>query len=133
MSKPGWPSGRPSGSLSIPAPHAGYRDGPQTRRVAPKQIDRGGAFQGEVFQIVDHNMGQRPDDGMYGNANLAGGNRTILITNIRGNNYRLVVKINYPHRVVYIRFAGTHAEHDAVDVKEVRDGQHQANTVRRGS
>ena len=54
---------------------------------------------------------------MYGNASLVGDNRVIF--NIRGNNYRLVVKINYPHRVVYIRFVGTHAEYDAIDAKEV--------------
>ena len=33
--------------------------------------------------------------------------------------YRLVVKINYPYRVVSVRFVGTHAEYDAVNVKEV--------------
>ena len=36
-----------------------------------------------------------------------------------GVSYRLVVKINYPYRVVYIRFVGTHAEYDVVDVEEV--------------
>ena len=54
---------------------------------------------------------------MYGSASIVGGNRAIF--NIKGNDYRLVVKINYRHRVVYIRFVGTHAEHDAVDVEEV--------------
>ena len=54
---------------------------------------------------------------MYGNASIVGDNRAVF--NIKGNDYRLVVKINYQHRVVYIRFVGTHAEYDAVDVKEV--------------
>ena len=39
--------------------------------------------------------------------------------NIKGNDYRLVVKINYPYRVVYVRFVGTHAEYDKIDVEEV--------------
>ena len=29
--------------------------------------------------------------------------------------YRLVVRINYAHRVVYVRFAGTHGEYDRID------------------
>ena len=41
-----------------------------------------------------------------------------VVFNIKGNDYRLVVKINYPGRVVFIRFVGTHAEYDAVDVEE---------------
>jgi mRNA interferase HigB len=42
-----------------------------------------------------------------------------VVFNIKGNDYRLVVKINYPHRVVYVRFVGTHKEYDEIDVKEV--------------
>ena len=38
---------------------------------------------------------------------------------IAGNHYRLVVKVNYPYRIVYIRFVGTHAEYDAVDVTTI--------------
>jgi len=30
-----------------------------------------------------------------------------------------MVKINYPYRVVYIRFIGTHAEYDAIDVTTI--------------
>jgi mRNA interferase HigB len=53
----------------------------------------------------------------YGSASIVGGNRVVF--NIKGNDYRLVVQINYAYRVVYIRFVGTHAEYDAIDVKEV--------------
>ena len=53
----------------------------------------------------------------YRSASIVGGNRVVF--NIKGNDYRLVVKINYPGRIVYIRFVGTHAEYDAVDVTEV--------------
>ena len=53
----------------------------------------------------------------YASASIVRGNRVVF--NIKGNNYRLVVKINYPYRVVYIRFVGTHAEYDRVDVEEV--------------
>jgi mRNA interferase HigB len=39
--------------------------------------------------------------------------------NIAGNHYRLVVKINYPYRIVYIRFVGTHAHYDTIDVTTI--------------
>ncbi len=53
----------------------------------------------------------------YGSASIVGDNRVVF--NIKGNSYRLVVRINYPYRVVYIRFVGTHAEYDRLDVEEV--------------
>lgn len=52
----------------------------------------------------------------YRNASFVG-NRVVF--NIKGNHYRLVVKINYPYRVVYVRFIGTHKEYDEIDVEEV--------------
>ena len=42
-----------------------------------------------------------------------------VVFNIKGNDYRLVVKINYSYRVVYIRFIETHAEYNKIDVEEV--------------
>ena len=42
-----------------------------------------------------------------------------MVFNIKGNDYRLVAKIKYEYRVVYVRFVGTHVEYDAVDAKEV--------------
>jgi mRNA interferase HigB len=53
----------------------------------------------------------------YRNASIVGRNRVVF--NIKGNDYRVVVHVNYPYRVVYIRFVGTHAEYDRIDVKEV--------------
>lgn len=45
------------------------------------------------------------------------GNRVVF--NIGGNRYRLVVRINYSYRVVYIRFVGTHADYDRIDAETV--------------
>ena len=53
----------------------------------------------------------------YRSASIVGGNRVVF--NIKGNDYRLVVRISYPGRIVYVRFVGTHAEYDAMDVEEV--------------
>jgi hypothetical protein len=33
--------------------------------------------------------------------------------------YRIVVWINYPYRVVYIRFIGIHRQYDAIDAQSI--------------
>ena len=42
-----------------------------------------------------------------------------VVFNIAGNKYRIVTWVNYPYRVVYIRFIGTHAEYDEIDAQTV--------------
>ncbi|MBM4219495.1 MAG: type II toxin-antitoxin system HigB family toxin [Gammaproteobacteria bacterium] len=41
------------------------------------------------------------------------------VFNIAGNRYRIVVWINYPYRVLYVRFIGTHAEYDRIDAQTI--------------
>ena len=53
----------------------------------------------------------------FRNASILKGSRVVF--NIAGNKYRLVVWINYPYRVVYIRFIGTHAQYDRIDVQKI--------------
>jgi Uncharacterized protein conserved in bacteria len=42
-----------------------------------------------------------------------------VVFNIAGNKYRVVVWINYPYRVIYIRFIGTHRQYDKIDAQTV--------------
>jgi len=41
------------------------------------------------------------------------------VFNIAGNKYRIVMWINYPYRVVYIRFIGTHRQYDGIDAQTI--------------
>jgi mRNA interferase HigB len=54
---------------------------------------------------------------IYGDASILKKGRVVF--NICGNKYRLVVRINYPYRVVYVRFVGTHAQYDQIDAEAV--------------
>jgi len=53
----------------------------------------------------------------FGSADVIRGNRAVV--NIKGNKYRLILKINYDWKIVYIRFVGTHAEYDKIDAESV--------------
>jgi mRNA interferase HigB len=53
----------------------------------------------------------------YGNASILQEGRVVF--NIAGNKYRLIVWINYPYRVVYVRFVGTHKQYDKVDAQKI--------------
>jgi len=53
----------------------------------------------------------------FRSASMLQGNRVAF--NIAGNHYRLIVKINYPYRVIYIRFIGSHTDYDTIDVTTI--------------
>ncbi|MGH9360816.1 MAG: type II toxin-antitoxin system HigB family toxin [Thermoanaerobaculia bacterium] len=53
----------------------------------------------------------------FGRASILKGGRAVF--NIAGNKYRLVVWINYAHRIVYVRFIGTHAQYDQIDAQTI--------------
>ena len=71
------------------------------------------------YAIAKHADWGRPQDirDQFGSASIIGNNRVVF--NIAGNKYRLIVKFNYPQRIGYIRFVGTHAQYDAVKVETV--------------
>ncbi len=53
----------------------------------------------------------------YPSADIIPGNR--IVFNIKGNTYRLIVKIHYNTGIVFIRFVGTHAEYDKIDANTI--------------
>ena len=53
----------------------------------------------------------------YPNSRIIENNRVVF--NIKGNNYRLIIKVNYKYGMIWIRFVGTHAEYDKIDPKTI--------------
>ncbi len=50
---------------------------------------------------------------VYGNASVIANNRVVF--NIKGNDYRLIVSINFKQLAAYIIWFGTHKEYDKID------------------
>ena len=71
------------------------------------------------YAEAKHSSWRTPDDikQRYRSADFLPGNRVVF--NIKGNNYRLVVKIHYNTGIVYIRFVGTHTEYDQIDAVKI--------------
>jgi mRNA interferase HigB len=53
----------------------------------------------------------------YPSASILDDNKVCF--NIKGNNYRLIVKINFAYQMIWIRFIGTHAEYDKIDAHKI--------------
>lgn len=45
-----------------------------------------------------------------------------MVFNSKGNDYRLVVSVDFERAVVWIKWIGTHAEYDRINVREVQHG-----------
>jgi mRNA interferase HigB len=54
---------------------------------------------------------------IYGNASIINNNRVVF--NIKGNDFRLVVSINFIQSAAYVIWFGTHKEYDKIDVKTI--------------
>lgn len=54
----------------------------------------------------------------YSSASFLSGN--LVVFNLKGNDYRLLVKVNYRSQIVLVMRIGTHAEYDNWSFREVR-------------
>jgi len=54
----------------------------------------------------------------FGNASVITNKRVVF--NIHGNNYRLIVDIEYKLKIVFVVWVGTHKEYDKINAKEIR-------------
>ena len=53
----------------------------------------------------------------FGTCKIVGNDR--IVFKIKGNSYRLIVKISFINNIVWIRFIGTHSEYDSINAKEI--------------
>ncbi len=54
---------------------------------------------------------------IYSSASFLSDNRVVF--NIKGNDFRLIVHIDYLRKIIRVKFVGTHAQYDKIDAKEV--------------
>jgi mRNA interferase HigB len=71
------------------------------------------------FFIAKKSKWEKPGDVKLQFAKASILNSTRVVFNICGNNYRLVVKINYAAKIIFIRFIGTHEEYDKINAEKV--------------
>ncbi|MFZ1905694.1 MAG: type II toxin-antitoxin system HigB family toxin [Steroidobacteraceae bacterium] len=63
---------------------------------------------------------------LYRTASVVSADRVVF--NIKGNDYRLVVAIDFERHIVWIKWIGTHAEYDTIDVKSVAYARPKADS-----
>jgi mRNA interferase HigB len=57
---------------------------------------------------------------LYASASVVSADR--IVFNIKGNDYRLVVAIDFEKSIVWIKWLGTHRDYDRIDVRRVEHG-----------
>ena len=71
------------------------------------------------FEIVKGSSWNMPNDvkEVFRSADILPNNR--IVFNIKGNNYRLVVKVHYDFQIVFIRFIGKHSDYDKINANTI--------------
>src|SRR5215216_3079938 len=69
------------------------------------------------LDIITHAEWRNPEDvkASYPKASILKASRVVF--NIKGNDYRLVARVQYQAGAMAIRFFGTHAEYDKIDAE----------------
>jgi mRNA interferase HigB len=57
---------------------------------------------------------------LYASASIVSANR--IVFNIKGNDYRLVVAVDFEKAIVWIKWVGTRKDYDRIDAKEIEHG-----------
>lgn len=62
---------------------------------------------------------------LYATASVLSAER--IVFNIKGNDYRLVVAVDFEKAIVWIKWIGAHADYDRIDVREVQHERGKAD------
>jgi len=57
---------------------------------------------------------------LYASASIVNADR--IVFNVKGNDYRLVVSVDFEKGIVWIRWLGAHRDYDRIDVRRVEHG-----------
>jgi mRNA interferase HigB len=89
------------------------------RRAGHKGIRAARSQYDAWLEIVARADWRNPEDikRSYPKASILKAGRVVF--NIKGNDYRLVARVQYQAGILAIRFFGTHAEYDEIDVETV--------------
>jgi mRNA interferase HigB len=84
----------------------------------PGHRDSKGALEAWYYE-AKHAQWASPADikALYRSSSILRNNRVVF--NIAGNKYRLIVRINYDSKTVFVRFIGTHREYDKIDAEVI--------------
>lgn len=84
----------------------------------PEYRDAGEPLRAWYGEAIRANWTQPADiKAQYSSASILKGGRVVF--NIKGNDYRLVVAASYKVQLVFVKFVGTHAQYDRIDVQTV--------------
>jgi mRNA interferase HigB len=97
--------------LEFVASQAGRKDQPALKAAV-------NAWFGEVSQAKWQSTADVKR--FYATASIVSADR--IVFNIKGNDFRLVVAVNFEKSIVWIKWIGTHKDHDRINVKEVGYG-----------
>jgi mRNA interferase HigB len=86
----------------------------------PEFLDAKGALQSWFDEAIkaDWKTPQAIKD-QYSHASICANNRVVF--NVAGNKYRLVVEVQYRAGIVWVKFVGTHARYDQINVESVNE------------
>lgn len=86
---------------------------PRLQRTVREQLDSWNALVSRAEWKNSAELKQH-----YWNASIVSSERAVF--NIKGNEYRLVVAVDYKHGIVLVLWLGTHREYDEIDAKQVK-------------